>query len=238
MTILNKMMLGAASIAAMSLSVPAGAVTVILSGTPGTTGATGAYVSLNDTSAVTSSDLTATAAELQSFRGAPDDIYTGIGGQWIQYDFGGYRFFDGAGFDFNVYEVDNGAVEFGSVDILVSLNGADFFNVEASAGTAVNLAGDEPHGNASFRHGYDLGAAAIALGVSEFRYIRLQGTATGPISGSDDFDPDAVGLVNFRAPPVVAPPGVPEPASWAMMIGGLAVVGSMMRRRSVQLRFA
>lgn len=38
---------------------------------------------------------------------------------------------------------------------------------------------------------------------------------------------------------VITPtPGVPEPASWAMMIGGFAVAGAVMRRRSVKLRFA
>lgn len=33
-------------------------------------------------------------------------------------------------------------------------------------------------------------------------------------------------------------PAVPEPASWAMMIGGLAVVGSAMRRRKMAVSFA
>lgn len=33
-------------------------------------------------------------------------------------------------------------------------------------------------------------------------------------------------------------PAVPEPASWAMMIGGLAVVGSAMRRRKTEVSFA
>jgi len=36
--------------------------------------------------------------------------------------------------------------------------------------------------------------------------------------------------------PLAAP--VPEPATWAMMIGGLALVGSSMRRRKVKVSFA
>jgi len=31
--------------------------------------------------------------------------------------------------------------------------------------------------------------------------------------------------------------GVPEPASWAMMIGGLAMAGGVMRRRQLAVRF-
>jgi hypothetical protein len=31
---------------------------------------------------------------------------------------------------------------------------------------------------------------------------------------------------------------LPEPASWAMMIGGFALVGSSMRRRKMSLAFA
>lgn len=34
------------------------------------------------------------------------------------------------------------------------------------------------------------------------------------------------------------PGGVPEPASWAMMIGGLAIVGASMRRRKTVVSFA
>lgn len=34
------------------------------------------------------------------------------------------------------------------------------------------------------------------------------------------------------------PPGVPEPAAWAMMIAGLGLVGGALRRRSVKVAFA
>lgn len=34
------------------------------------------------------------------------------------------------------------------------------------------------------------------------------------------------------------PPAVPEPATWAMMIGGMGLVGAALRRRKVAVRFA
>jgi hypothetical protein len=41
-------------------------------------------------------------------------------------------------------------------------------------------------------------------------------------------------------PPVIDPPvdGVPEPATWAMMISGFALIGASMRRRKVAVSFA
>ena len=44
---------------------------------------------------------------------------------------------------------------------------------------------------------------------------------------------------NVAGPPVTPPtPGVPEPASWAMMIGGLALTGLVLRHRKTAIRFA
>jgi len=38
--------------------------------------------------------------------------------------------------------------------------------------------------------------------------------------------------------PVVTSPGVPEPASWAMMVGGFGLIGGAMRRRRITASFA
>jgi hypothetical protein len=235
MRFMNKLLVGTAVTAALGLTAPVGALTIIAAGSPGTNGATAAYV--DSLAFLTTSDPTATVAELSTYLGKPDDAYTGLAGQWIQYDLGDYRLVDGAGFDFNVYEVNNGAVEFNSVDVLVSADGINFYNVDLDFGAAVNLAGDEAHGSASFRRGYSITNALAALNVTELRYIRLDGTSgSGPIAGSSGFDPDSVGFINFVAPPPVV--AVPEPATWAMMIGGLAVVGVSMRRRRTTISFA
>jgi hypothetical protein len=171
-----------------------------------------------------------TAAEAASFLGAPDDDYTGLGAGFITYDFGAFRLVDGVGQDFNVYEYNAGAVEFNVVDILVSADNITFFNVEASAAAAIDLVGDEVHTNASFRRSYDLGAAVTALGVSQFRYLRLDGTGSGAITTSNGFDPDSVAAINYidTTPPTGA---VPEPGTWAMMILGFGAAGSALRRR-------
>lgn len=227
MSSFKKLLLGSAAVAAISLAMPANAALVIVAGSPGTTGATGLY--LDKLSELSTSDATATAAELQTFLGKPDDSYTGLANAWIQYDLGGYRLINGTGADFTVYEYNSGAVEFTSVDILVSLDGSAWYNIDADTATFVDLAGDELHTSASFRRSYDISNALASLGVTQLRYVRLDGTTGGSaISGSSGFDPDAVGFINFVAPQSA----VPEPASWAMMIGGFAIAGAAMRRRT------
>ncbi len=130
------------------------------------------------------------------FLGAPDDSYLGLGNGTITYDLGDYRVINGAGGDFNVYELDNSAVEFNLLRVEVSLDGVNFANITASAAAKVALAGDEAHGNASFAQSYNLEGS----GLTEARYIRLTGISSSAPGGSNGFDLDAVGLANYRTP--------------------------------------
>jgi hypothetical protein len=58
-------------------------------------------------------------------------------------------------------------------------------------------------------------------------------TYGAPVSGSYSlFQP----FVQLNTVPVAAP--VPEPAGWALMIGGLAAVGAALRTRRVRARTA
>lgn len=160
------------------------------------------------------SDTNITAVPMSTFLGAPDDDYAGLGNQYLTYDFAANLIIDGPGPDINVYEVDFGAVEFNLADILVSMDGINFFNIESTSGPAVDLIGDDAHGNASFRRSFDLGPS----GLTTVRYLKIQGTGGGAAGGSNDFDLDAVAAVNF----------IPTPGALALMgMGGLA----MARRR-------
>jgi len=176
-----------------------------------------------------------TMAERNSFLGAPNDFFTGLGGGFVTYDFGPLRLVDGLGQDLNVYEYDDGAVEFGSVDILVSGDGMTWFNIEASAAAAIDLVGDEAHNSPSFRRSYDLAAAVTGLGVTDFRYLRIDGGGASAIKGNAGFDLDAVAMINYIDTRPAPTGGVPEPATWAMMILGFGFAGATLRRRRSML---
>ncbi len=237
---------------ACGLSATAQAATVIDAGTPGTTGDTALYI--DDPAAVTAeAGSGASAAELARFVGVPDlnldngvREYIGLGEFFVTYDLGDFRLFDGSGFDFNVYEVGGGDVEFGILDVLVSANGTDFFSVAnatpASFGGARDLAGDGITANIASRQSYDIGGAVAALGASEFQYIRLNGLPTSFSGGQirtanigNGFDLDTIGIANFTAASTMS--AVPEPGTWLMMILGFGLIGGSMRNaKSAQPR--
>jgi hypothetical protein len=163
--------------------------------------------------------------------GAPDDLFIGMGAGFVTYDFGPYRLVDGAGQDLNVYEYDDGLVEFDSIDVLVSADGLNFWNIEASSAAAIDLVGDEAHGDAAFRRSFDLASAVTGLGASQFRYLRIDGTSTGLIGGNNAFDLDSVAAINYID---TRPSGaIPEPSTWAIMILGFGAAGAAIRRRRV-----
>lgn len=211
---LRKAMLASALCCA---AVPAQAATVVAAGTPGTTGVTGLYPTILAANTTGVGDAT--------YTGAPDDIYLGVGGQTVTFDFGDFRLLDAAGQDFNVYEVDFGVPELNLVDVLVSSDNLTFVSVLASSAGAIDLAGDEAHGDASYRYSFDLGAATLA-GITDIRYVQIEGDGTGSAGFQTGFDLDAIGAANFRQ----IASAVPEPATWAMMLIGFAGIGLSFRR--------
>jgi len=191
-------------------------------------GGTGEITALYLTSSteLSTSDRTATPAELASFLGRPDNAYTGLGSAWVQYDLGRYRLVNRPGGDFNVYElgIPSNLPEYNLVDILVSADGVTFFNLDATAGAALNLAADGTSSDPLDRRSFDVAGAVAQSKQWGFRYIRVDGTSTGSINGSAGFDLDGIGIASFTA--------VPEPTTWAMMLGGFGFLGAMARRRN------
>ncbi|MGQ9652129.1 MAG: hypothetical protein ACUVXJ_18690 [Phycisphaerae bacterium] len=125
------------------------------------------------------------------FTGPPDDVFYGLGGQLVTYRLG-CLLIDGPGADFTVYEVDSGAAEFSSIDVLVSQDGVQFITAKSSEQQAVSIPGDEIHGSNTFARSYDL----TATGLSLARFIRIDGNGTGAAGASTGFDLDAIGVVN------------------------------------------
>ena len=87
-------------------------------------------------------------------------------------------------------------------------------------------------------NGGPIGTYAVSMVANAPYLVRL----IANISPNDDgsishaavdptFSTTAVGGTFYFSPGVTNVPAVPEPASWAMMIGGMGMVGGMMRRR-------
>lgn len=156
---------------------------------------------------------------------APDVIYAGLGGQVVTYDFGDFRIVDGAGGDFNVYEASFNVPEFNTLSVFVSEDGTTFVDVTATQAAAVNILGDEAHSLADYRQSYDIASS----GLTSVRYVRLDGVGNGAGGGTNDFDLDAIGAVNYAEVNAVPLPG----AVWGglALLGGLGA-GNRLRRRN------
>jgi hypothetical protein len=108
-----------------------------------------------------------------------------------------------------------------SQDIVVTLDGNVLGNATVTNGIGRSSAGAV---NAS-------GLSVSAGDMLSFAFSKSAGQQFGSLSGIS-------AVVDFTAK--VTPPAgaVPEPASWAMMIGGFALAGSVLRRRKPAVAFA
>jgi hypothetical protein len=161
-----------------------------------------------------------TGQSASTYIGAPDDVYHGIGGRVVTFDFGLTPIFNAPGQDFNVYEVDFGSAEFGQVDVLVSNDGVNFYSVKSSESTGLSIPGDSTHAGGVFKKSYNLNVSPLMIA----RYLRLDGIGTAfPTMISTGFDLDAVGALNTTE--VTPKPLSDAGASNALMVVGIAGLG-------------
>jgi hypothetical protein len=128
----------------------------------------------------------------------------------------------GAGFVFgNVFSGD------GPFDL------ADFLHVECSFGAAV--CGDHSFAIhlkvlADTFQEVEIQAGGLGHGVSEFNGM-IDPMISFDLGSGYDFSGLTLDVAPDAQPPVTAGGGVPEPASWALMIAGFGLAGAALRRR-------
>jgi hypothetical protein len=128
----------------------------------------------------------------ERFTGPPDDIYYGLGGQIVTYEFDCGFVVDEVGPDITLYEFNSGAAEFETIDVLISEDGTNFISVKGTETAAVDIPGDEAHGSSSFARSYDLEGSGTAVA----RFVRIDGNGSGPAGSGTEFDLDAIGAIN------------------------------------------
>jgi hypothetical protein len=111
-------------------------------------------------------------------------------------------------------------------DSTLTFNGSTIANGSYFQGTSVQWGDGTLHGNGAL---WDIKSFDISALVAANNSL------------SQNHVNDALGLIvaQFNLPAGAAPTqAVPEPASWALMIGGFALIGASMRKRSAVIRFA
>ena len=169
--------------------------------------------------------LNTTGADDSKFTGAPDDTFWGLGGQTVVFDFGLHVILDGSGQDFNVYEADRGDLEFTKIDVFVSQDNVNWFQVDDSEADGVRIPGDEVHSVDRYFKSYDLSITGLAWA----RYLKIDGVGTGSAGGTAAFDLDAVGPSTTRCPCPA------RPCSWAPGFSALSACGE--GKPDQQIRF-
>ena len=125
----------------------------------------------------------------------------------VTYDLGSSRSFD----RFALWNEDASGV--GTVTLLISSNNVTFtsFATFTPTNNPVN---------------FNYGAQVFSFATQTGRYVRF--AATNCPQSLATFDACGIGEIAFRA---AEAGGVPEPATWAMLIGGFGLAGASLRRR-------
>lgn len=143
---------------------------------------------------------------------------------------------------------DDGGIANGSFVYDADTGSVSQFSISVSGGTTADLTAFTYDNTNSF---YFLGSSDrfSFLADSRLRYLGLifastltdSGGTIGILSGPpSSYECDNCGTARLVASGSITtdPSAVPEPASWAMLIGGFGVAGAAMRRRKVAVSFA
>ncbi|MFD1612895.1 nidogen-like domain-containing protein [Sphingomonas tabacisoli] len=135
---------------------------------------------------------------------------------------------------FQILLVDRGETGAGNFDIVLNYD-----KIQWETGSASSSGGRNGLGGNSAAAGYNAGTGNQPGTFFEFAGSRVNGAFLdgGPNALAQNSNVGLAGryVFNVRGGNVAPPPaGVPEPATWAMMIGGFALAGATARRRGGQ----
>lgn len=160
---------------------------------------------------------------------------------------------DGASYFFSDKDVANGVndpygkVTFTSTGITFTNLVGDPFPTSAFAGFVLQVISGPDVTSLTKGPVVDSNFGPYAVGSFTPRQIRVNfsGGCLGNPADPKSFTchrPDANGVTNevvsFAVATAAATPGVPEPATWTLMIAGFGAVGAALRRRRASVRFA
>jgi hypothetical protein len=132
---------------------------------------------------------------------------------------------------FQILLVDRGDTGAGNFDIVFNYD-----KIQWETGSAGSSGGRNGLGGNSAAAGYNAGTGNLPDTFFEFAGSRVNGAFLdgGPNALAQNSNVGVAGryVFNVRGGTVTTPPAVPEPATWAMMIGGFALAGAAARRRN------
>ncbi|HEX8413680.1 MAG TPA: PEPxxWA-CTERM sorting domain-containing protein [Sphingomicrobium sp.] len=128
----------------------------------------------------------------------------------------------------------SGSGIFTTSDTALTVNNQTAFAITGITGTingsAINNVAGPSYGNYFTTGGYFLDGSGVNITTANGMSLNFFNQSSNNIYRVNGINPFSTFFVNATSSAVVAS-AVPEPASWAMMIGGFGIVGGSLRRK-------